>query len=115
MARTECLCHWRAACCLRTEDHIRLVLHEPELDQFAEALVDLGQLRSGSDGNDDLIGKPPAKLLSGGVLDPEAETVVINSGDGLKTPDAVAERVGPKITIPPRYEAFIDFWKDRNS
>ena len=56
-----------------------------------------------------------AKLLSEGVLDPEAETVVINSGDGLKTPDAVAERVGPKITIPPHYEAFIDFWKDRNS
>jgi threonine synthase len=56
-----------------------------------------------------------AKLLSDGVLDPEAETVVINSGDGLKTLDAVAERVGPKITIPPRYEAFVDFWKDTNS
>jgi hypothetical protein len=27
----------------------------------------------------------------------------------------VAERVGPKITIPPHYEAFLDFWKDRNS
>ena len=56
-----------------------------------------------------------AKLLSDGVLDPEAETVVINSGDGLKTLDAVADRVGPKITIPPRYEAFTDFWKDTNS
>jgi threonine synthase len=56
-----------------------------------------------------------AKLLSDGVLDPKAETVVINSGDGLKTLDAVAERVGPKVTIPPRYESFIDFWKDTNS
>ena len=56
-----------------------------------------------------------AKLLSDGVLDPEAETVVINSGDGLKTLDAVADRVGPKTTIPPRYEAFDDFWKDTNS
>src|SRR4249919_2200367 len=56
-----------------------------------------------------------AKLLSEGVLDPEAETVVINSGDGLKTLDAVADRVGPKITIPPRYEAFVDFWKDTSS
>jgi threonine synthase len=56
-----------------------------------------------------------AQLLSEGVLDPDAETVVINSGDGLKTLDAVADRVGPKITIPPRYEAFIDFWKDTNS
>ncbi len=56
-----------------------------------------------------------AELLSDGVLDPEAETVVINSGDGLKTLDAVADRVGPKITIPARYEAFIDFWKDTNS
>jgi threonine synthase len=56
-----------------------------------------------------------AKLISDGVLDPEAETVVINSGDGLKTLDAVADRVGPKITIPPHYEAFSDFWKGRNS
>jgi threonine synthase len=56
-----------------------------------------------------------AKLLSEGALDPEAETVLINSGDGLKTLDAVADRVGPKVTIPPRYEAFIDFWKDSNS
>src|ERR671910_1377745 len=38
-----------------------------------------------------------AKLLADGVLDPEAETVVINSGDGLKTLDAVADRVGPEI------------------
>jgi threonine synthase len=53
-----------------------------------------------------------AKLLSDGVLEPEAETVVINSGDGLKTLDAVADRLGPKITIPPRYEAFTEFWKE---
>jgi len=56
-----------------------------------------------------------AQLIADGALDPEAETVVINSGDGLKTLDAVADRVGPKITIPPRYEAFIDFWKETNS
>jgi threonine synthase len=56
-----------------------------------------------------------AKLLSGGLLDPAAETVIINSGDGLKTLDAVSDRVGPKITIPPRYEAFSDFWKAANS
>ena len=52
-----------------------------------------------------------AKLISDGVLDPAAETVVINSGDGLKTLDAVADRVGPSATIPPRYEAFTEFWK----
>jgi threonine synthase len=56
-----------------------------------------------------------AQLIADGVLDPEAETVVINSGDGLKTLDAVADRVGPKVTIPPRYEAFIDFWKGTTS
>jgi threonine synthase len=55
-----------------------------------------------------------AKLIADGVLDPEAETVIINSGDGLKTLDAVSGRVGPKITIPPRYEAFTDFWKERD-
>jgi threonine synthase len=53
-----------------------------------------------------------AKLIDEGVLDQEAETVVINSGDGLKTLDAIAEKVGPKTTIPARYEAFSDFWKD---
>ena len=53
-----------------------------------------------------------AKLITDGALDPEAETVVINSGDGLKTLDAVSGRVGPKTTIPPRYEAFVDFWKE---
>ncbi|MDF2746516.1 MAG: thrC [Propionibacteriaceae bacterium] len=46
------------------------------------------------------------------MLDPWAETVVINSGDGLKTLDAIADKVGPKTTIPPRYDAFTDFWKD---
>jgi threonine synthase len=53
-----------------------------------------------------------AKLVEEGVLDQEAETVVINSGDGLKTLDAIADKVGPKTTIPARYEAFTDFWKD---
>ncbi|HET9871509.1 MAG TPA: threonine synthase [Propionibacteriaceae bacterium] len=53
-----------------------------------------------------------AKLIADGVLDPEAETVVINSGDGLKTLDAVSGHVGPRVTIPPQYEAFTDFWKE---
>ncbi|MCW2812294.1 MAG: thrC, partial [Friedmanniella sp.] len=52
-----------------------------------------------------------AKLIASGDLDPAKETVLINSGDGLKTLDAVAGKVGPKTTIPPRYEAFTDFWK----
>ncbi len=47
------------------------------------------------------------KLVGTGALDPEAETVIINSGDGLKTLDAVADRVGPKVTIPPTYDAFV--------
>jgi threonine synthase len=53
------------------------------------------------------------KLIADGLLDPSLETVVINSGDGLKTLDAVADKVGPKTTIPPRYEAFTEFWKAR--
>jgi len=52
-----------------------------------------------------------ARLIADGDLDPDAETVIINSGDGLKTLDAVAGHVGPKTTIPPRYEAFTDFWR----
>jgi len=46
------------------------------------------------------------RLLESGQLDPEAETVIINSGDGLKTLDAVAGSV-PHITpIRPTLEAF---------
>jgi threonine synthase len=46
------------------------------------------------------------KLVESGRLDPDAETVVFNTGDGLKTLDAVAGRVGPAATIEPTYEAF---------
>jgi threonine synthase len=46
------------------------------------------------------------KLLESGQLDPDAETVVYNTGDGLKTLDAIADRVGPSATIPPTYDAF---------
>src|ERR687891_208132 len=47
-----------------------------------------------------------AKLLREGLLDPEAQTVVFNTGDGLKTLDAVSAAVGPVATIPPTTEAF---------
>jgi threonine synthase len=46
------------------------------------------------------------KLLDTGQLDPAAETVLINSGDGLKTLDAIAGKVGPAATIRPTYDAF---------
>jgi threonine synthase len=46
------------------------------------------------------------KLVETGRLDPEQETVVFNTGDGLKTLDAVADRVGPAATIDPSYTAF---------
>src|SRR6266545_4273412 len=41
------------------------------------------------------------KLISAGRLDPAAETVIINSGDGLKTLDAVAPVARPSATIAP--------------
>ena len=46
------------------------------------------------------------KLLKEGRLDPEAETVIINSGDGLKTLDAVAAAVDVPEPIRPTLEAF---------
>jgi threonine synthase len=46
------------------------------------------------------------KLMASGQLDPRAETVVFNTGDGLKTLDAVADRVGPSATIAASYDAF---------
>ena len=45
------------------------------------------------------------QLLERGEIDPEAETVLYNTGDGLKTLDAVAGLVGPTATIPPSYGA----------
>jgi threonine synthase len=41
------------------------------------------------------------KLAEAGLLEPDAETVLLITGDGLKTLDAVADRVGPKATVPP--------------
>ncbi|WP_224386267.1 threonine synthase [Pseudonocardia sp. ICBG1293] len=40
------------------------------------------------------------KLLEAGVLDPDAETVLMITGDGLKTLDAVSGEVGPTATVP---------------
>ncbi|HET6165388.1 MAG TPA: threonine synthase [Marmoricola sp.] len=47
------------------------------------------------------------KLVETGQLDPALETVVINTGHGLKTLDAVSGRVGPAATIAPTYDAFV--------
>jgi threonine synthase len=46
------------------------------------------------------------KLLADGQLDPAAETVIINSGDGLKTLDAIAAVVDVPAPIRPTVEAF---------
>ncbi|WP_020660962.1 threonine synthase [Amycolatopsis benzoatilytica] len=45
------------------------------------------------------------KLIEAGKLDPEADTVLLITGDGLKTLDAVENHVGPKATVPPSAEA----------
>jgi threonine synthase len=46
------------------------------------------------------------KLLEAGLLDPALCTVVLNTGDGLKTLDAVAPTSGPTATIRPTLDAF---------
>jgi threonine synthase len=46
------------------------------------------------------------KLIASGQLDPDKETVIINSGDGLKTLDAVAPSVHVPEAIRPTVEAF---------
>jgi threonine synthase len=40
------------------------------------------------------------KLVAEGKVDPDAETVLLITGDGLKTLDAVAGQVGPTATVP---------------
>ncbi len=49
------------------------------------------------------------KLLDAGQLDPDAETVILNTGDGLKTLDAVVPVASPTVTISPRYGEFRAF------
>jgi threonine synthase len=46
------------------------------------------------------------KLLAAGEIDPDARTVIINSGDGLKTPDAVADAIPAPDVIPATLAAF---------
>jgi threonine synthase len=46
------------------------------------------------------------KLLEAGQLDPDADTVVFNTGDGLKTIDAIAGSVGPTAHITASAAAF---------
>jgi threonine synthase len=47
-----------------------------------------------------------AKLLREGLIDPSAEVVLLNTGDGLKTLDAVAPTSTPTFTISPSYDEF---------
>ena len=48
------------------------------------------------------------KLLATGALDPEAETVILNTGDGLKTLDAVVSRQAPTVTVKPTLRSVRD-------
>jgi threonine synthase len=45
------------------------------------------------------------KLVDAGRLDPDAETVVFNTGEGLKTLEAVADLVGPTHRVRPSLKA----------
>jgi threonine synthase len=46
------------------------------------------------------------KLLAAGQIDPDAETVIINSGDGLKTLNAVPDAARAPAAIRPTLDAF---------
>ncbi|RBM17804.1 threonine synthase [Streptomyces sp. PT12] len=46
------------------------------------------------------------KLIEAGALDPSLTTVVLNTGDGLKTLDAVAPTTGPTAIIRPNLDSF---------
>ncbi|MBV8543004.1 MAG: threonine synthase [Pseudonocardiales bacterium] len=45
------------------------------------------------------------KLIEYGRLDPDAETVLLITGDGLKTLDAVEDHLGPRATVAPNAKA----------
>ena len=44
------------------------------------------------------------RLLATGALDPAADTVILNTGDGLKTLDAITGHVGVTATIKPKVD-----------
>lgn len=46
------------------------------------------------------------QFIENGQLDPALETVVLNTGDGLKTIEAITDHVGFTVTIPASLEAF---------
>ena len=48
------------------------------------------------------------KLVETGQLDPDAETVLLITGDGLKTLDALGDTIGPRATVPASAEAVIN-------
>jgi threonine synthase len=53
------------------------------------------------------------KLIETGQLDPDAETVLLITGDGLKTLDAVAHQLAPLATVPPSAEAVLNALANR--
>jgi threonine synthase len=53
------------------------------------------------------------KLVETGKLDPDAETVLLITGDGLKTLDAVAHTLSPLATVPPSAQAVLDALANR--
>jgi threonine synthase len=53
------------------------------------------------------------RLLASGQLDPEEETVIINSGDGLKTLNAIVDAVPVPDTIKPSLAAFTSLYEAR--
>jgi threonine synthase len=54
------------------------------------------------------------RLLASGQLDPEEETVIINSGDGLKTLNAIVDAVPVPDTIKPSLAAFTSLYEARS-
>jgi threonine synthase len=53
------------------------------------------------------------RLLAAGQLDPSEETVIINSGDGLKTLNAIVDAVPVPEPIKPSLAAFTSFYEAR--
>ena len=55
------------------------------------------------------------RLLASGRLDPDEETVIINSGDGLKTLNAIVDAVPVPETIKPSLAAFTSLYEARSA
>ncbi len=87
----------RAALRLGTEDPVRPVLDQAQLDQLLQTLVDLGELGARGDRDHDLLRQPPAELLADLVGERLGALAVVRPQIDVDEAPALAGRVADQL------------------